>query len=166
MLYKQQYRHDKLLDAWVRHLAANTGEQPVTTEIISKNGKVRLNPLNPENAKSYLDALIKAYIAGLCTPLPLAPKTGFTWLKHKEVPFEGPLDECNQAAVEKALTAYEPHDFQSGGEVAESAYLQRLFPSFELLWSEGKFTDWCEQLYAPLQRGVGAQKEDSEKKNG
>lgn len=159
-------RHEKLLDSWIRHLAAHSGGQPVTTEIIGKNGKVRLNPLNPENAKSHLDALIKAYIAGLCTPLPLAPKTGFAWLKNKGVPFEGPLDECKQAAVEKALKAYEPQDFQPGCELAESAYLQRLFPNFERLWSEGRFTQACEQLYTPLWNAVESKAKTGRKADG
>ena len=162
---KQHYRHDKVLDAWVRHLAAHVGGKPVTTEIIGKNGTVQINPLNPETAKSHLNELIKAYVAGLCSPTPLAPETGFAWLKAQGKNFEGHLAACPQKAVGVARTKYEP-GYKYSGEVANSPYRQRLFPSFEALWSAGCFTQRCETLYAPLLNAIGKPKKSNDTEAG
>jgi exodeoxyribonuclease V gamma subunit len=57
-------------------------------------------------------------------------------------------------AAASARKHYEP-GFKFDGEARQSPYLQRMYPTFEALWSEGEFTRWCDVLYAPLRASVG-----------
>ncbi|SMB24437.1 DNA helicase/exodeoxyribonuclease V, gamma subunit [Sterolibacterium denitrificans] len=157
LLDDEKYRRDKLLAAWVLHLAAHLAEPflPMTSLIIGKNGLVQLQPLAPELAREYFSALVDAYVGGLCEPLPLAAKTGFAWLEKQGRPCHGPLEDCAQAAVGAARSRYEG-GYNSHGEVGQSAYLQQCYPNFALLWSNGRFSQLCADLYAPLMRHVGA----------
>lgn len=151
-----KYRRDKLLTAWVMHLAAHLAEPflPMTTLVIGKNGQALLQPLAPELARQYFVALIEAYVGGLREPLPLAPKTGFAWLEKQGQPCHGPLEDCAQAAVGAARGKYEG-GYNSLGELEQSAYLQQCYPGFARLWSNGRFSQLCADLYAPLMRHVG-----------
>jgi exodeoxyribonuclease V gamma subunit len=158
LLDKQKYRRDKLFAAWVVHLASHLDGQSTTTIVVSKNGEVPIQPLDPKLAQQYFNTLIEAYVEGLRAPLALAPKTAFAWLEKNGMPFVGALADCNQEAVSAARTKYED-GYKYIGEANQNAYLQRAFPSFECLWSNGRFTQLCHDLYAPLMGCVGKSKE-------
>lgn len=160
LLEKNKYRRDKLIAAWVLHLASHLDGQPMTTQVISKNGQVPINPLDTKRAEQHFNTLIEAYVEGLRAPLPLAPKTGFAWLEKRGVPFVGALANCEQEAVCAARGKYED-SYKYKGEANQSAYLQRIFPTFETLWSNGRFTQLCHDLYAPLVGCVGKSKENN-----
>jgi exodeoxyribonuclease V gamma subunit len=155
LIEKQKYRREKFFSAWVHHLAGHLNGQPVTTYLIGKNGNAVLSPLDPEWAKQYFLDLIECYAAGLCAPLPFAPKTGFTWLEKQGERFEGPLNACTSTAIGTARKYYEG-DFYTAGEIADNPYLQRAYPTFENLWSEGDFTLWTQRLLSPLNESLSA----------
>jgi exodeoxyribonuclease V gamma subunit len=142
------------------HLASHLDGQAMTTQVISKNGVVPINPLEPKEAQQHFNTLIEAYLEGLRGPLGVAPKTGFAWLEKNGVPFVGSLEKCEQEAVGAAFGKYED-GYNYTGEANQSPYLQRLFPTFEMLWSNGRFTQLCHDLYAPLMRCVGKSKENT-----
>ncbi len=154
LLKNNKCRHDKLLAAWIFHLAAHLDGQPITTRIIGKNDPVQINPLTPDLARQHFNIIIEAYVNGLCTPLPLAPKTGFAWLEKEGTPFNGSLAACKQKAVGTARSQYED-GYQRTGEASQSTYLQRFYPAFAQLWSNGRFTQLCDDLYAPLMHHAG-----------
>ena len=154
LLKDNHYRHDALLQAWVMHLAAHVSGSCITTQVIGKNGKVTLRALEPAQAREQFDALIDHYVRGLCYPLPLAAKTGFTWLARNGCRFDGPLASCTHPAVSAARKQYEP-DYNTQGEGQQSPYLERSYPNFATLWSEGEFTHLCDTLYAPLYQCIG-----------
>ncbi|MGZ5000411.1 MAG: exodeoxyribonuclease V subunit gamma, partial [Methylomonas sp.] len=161
---ERAYRYDKLIPAWVQHLAGHLNGRSITTLLIGKNGQVTLKPLQPEQAKQHFIAIIEAYVAGLRSPLPYAVQTGFAWLARGQA-FEGPIEECPfDEAIAAAQKCYEGTDY-SRGELQNNAYLQRVFPSFESLWSEGAFSIWAARLLMPL-RDHFVEKTDKAQVNG
>lgn len=154
LLEKNKYRRDKLLGPWVLHLASHLAGQAITTHIVGKNGQVTINALDPDVAKAHFNALIETYVAGLCSPLPLAPKTGFAWLEKQGKPFAGVLADCQQDAVKEARKKFEDA-YLYQGEGSQNEYLKCCYPTFETFWSNGQFTQCCEALYAPLMACVG-----------
>ncbi len=158
LLEKKKYRRDKLLAPWVLHLASHLDGEPISTQVIGKNGQVPINPLDPDLARQHFNTLIEAYVEGLRAPLPLAPKAGFAWLEKQGCPFTGALSDCKQEAIGAARGKYDD-GYKYKGEANQSAYLQRIFPTFETLWSNGHFTQLCHDLYGPLMNCVGKSKE-------
>ncbi|MGY6274201.1 exodeoxyribonuclease V subunit gamma [Methylomonas sp. MgM2] len=165
LIEKNKYRHDKLISAWIYHLSGHLFGQPMTSHLIGKNGRVVLPPLDPEFARLHFQDLIAAYAAGLRAPLPLAVKTSFAWLANHGEAFEGPVDTCPyEKAVGAALSAYEGGYFS--GELASNYYLQRVFPSFDCLWSRGDFTVWTDRLLKPIWNNVGAPADNGQSRAG
>ncbi len=165
LIKDNKYRLDKLISAWVLHLASHLNGQPITTHLIGKNGQVILQPLEPEQAKKHFIAIIEAYVAGLSSPLPYAIQAGFAWLTKQGQEFEGAPEDCpSDEAIAAAQKCYEGGDY-SHCELKENAYLQRVFPNFESLWSEGEFSTWAARLLRPLREHVG-EKADKAQKNG
>lgn len=157
LIDKKQYRRDKLIPAWLRHLAGHLDGNSLTTIVIGKNGQAVLSPLKPEQARGYMIALLEAYAEGLSSPLPLASKTGFVWLHKQGEVYHGPLADCpSQNAVSAAAKNYQGDEF-STGELSYNAYLQRVYPSFEQLWSQGQFSHWAQRLLSPMLSRIGAQ---------
>lgn len=155
LIKDRKYRFDKLFDPWVLHLASHLNGQPMTTYVIGKNGMVVINPLDPNDAQKHFSILVESYVLGLCTPLPLAAHTGFAWIEQNGVAFEGVLPDCpTPDAVRSARSAYED-GYNTKGDCSKSAYLTRFFPTFEGLWSNGKFSKHCNELYLPLRACVG-----------
>ena len=149
LIKDNQYRRDKLLAAWVTHLAGHLDGKPMHSLIIGKNGTVKLPPLPPEEAAQQVSTLVSAWCEGLCAPLPLAVKTGFAWLEKEGTVFSGPLANSNHPAISRARNQYQG-GYQNKGEVDEDPWLQRAYPDFEHLWAEGRFTLWCDRLLKPL----------------
>ncbi|MBZ5488066.1 exodeoxyribonuclease V subunit gamma [Halomonas aquamarina] len=155
-----QYRWQHLLRPWVVHLAANT-QTPMTTQLLSKAGHVHLAPLDADTARTHLNDLLACWQAGMESPLPLAPQAAFAWL-GKEGSAESIEDGAEQDIEESdayraAASAYEGDRYRTG-EVQQSAYLARQWPSFKALYNacaQGHgFATLVETLYAPLYRAI------------
>ena len=166
------YRGDKLVRHWLSHLAAHLAGGPLTTKIVSIVGEVTLRPLPPGEAAALLKMLLFTWHLGMRQPLPLAAKTAFAWLKAMPAPIndEGSADQSKNsdttpdikaakaaANLDKAQNAarktYEG-DFNQKGEVGNCAYLQRAYPNFDALFSDGTFPELAEKLLRPLQLAI------------
>lgn len=154
LIQDRRYRKDKLLSAWVTHLACNLGDTPTTTVVVGKEADVTLPPLDAETARTHLASLLEAWHEGLSRPQPFAPLTGFAWLDEGGERFTGPLADCTQQAAGKARSRYEG-GFQLSGERERSPWLLRLYQDFDQLWANGRFTDACARLLAPLRDSLG-----------
>jgi exodeoxyribonuclease V gamma subunit len=146
----KKYRRDKLPLWWVPHLAGHLGGQALTTVLVSKVGTVTLPPLAPEAALAHWRALLAAWHAGLCRPLPLAVATGFAWLeKGGSAGAQAP-----EAALATARSAYEGKNGENG-ERQRNAYLARAYPDLDALLADGDFARLADALLRPLAQSVG-----------
>jgi exodeoxyribonuclease V gamma subunit len=145
----RRYRHDKLVPHWIAHLAGHLAGTPLTTVIVSKAGTATLRPLDPQQARAWWAVLLAAWQDGMRRPLPFAVQSACAWLRHARP--EDPQDAL-AAAREAARSCYEDHEpaFHRFAECGECPYLQRAFPEFEALWSDGEFRRLAEALLRPL----------------
>ncbi len=152
LIADKRYRRDRLVAPWVAHLAAHVAGEPLSTVVVSKAGTVTLAPLAPAAASTAWAALLAAWQTGLTRPLPLALRSGFSWLDAGGA--EAGADSA--AAWEAACACYEEHDPQHGriGERDSSAYLARCFARFDALWAGGEFAHWAHALLAPLDAAI------------
>lgn len=149
LIKERRYDRPKLLEAWVLHLAAHLGGEPMRSCLIGKNGQVQLAPLDPETARAHFEQLIDHYLQALREPLPLAPKAGMAWLEKQGGVCAGELEASPAEARKAALGQYES-SYLYVGEADQCPYLQRTYPDFASLWSEGRFSTLCTTLYGPL----------------
>jgi exodeoxyribonuclease V gamma subunit len=131
----RHYRGEKVIRHWVAHLAGNLGEEPLTTLVLSKVGKVELAPLPPDQARRHLAELLRAWDEGLRRPLPLATRTAFAWLKGGD--------------PGAARQTYEG-GYNQQGEVETDPYLARVYPDYAALTADGAFNRLAETLFGPL----------------
>jgi exodeoxyribonuclease V gamma subunit len=133
-----------LIRPWVRHLAGCTVGLDLRTVQVGPDGPVTLPPIAPAMAHSHLQTLLDAWYCGMQSPLPLACKTAFAWLKASS--------DAEAAAAQEYEGGY-GHD----GEVEQDSYLKRAFPTFKQLWQAGGdigFAYWAGRLYEPLWQTV------------
>lgn len=128
---KPALRPEKLIDAWLRQLAAAALGLSVTGYLIARDVIVTLLPIAPETAEATLLTLIRHWQAGCDQPLPTACKTALAWLDGKN-----------------AATTYDG-DYNRDGEVRERC-LARLWEDFSALADEPKWQQWSTALYGPL----------------
>lgn len=147
----KHYRGDKVIRHWVRHLALHVAlGEPVTTVVISRKGSVELGPRDPAEARKRLQEIVEAWHDGMHRPLPLAAKTAFAWLRASFVP------QFDEGKARKAARVVYERGFNYEGECAESPYLTRAWPSFDVLWSGGEFAKLADRLLRPLQNAMPA----------
>lgn len=164
LIKDKHYRYDKLIHHWVVHLGAHLVAGPLTTMVVGKLASVELLPLSVAEVESHLGRLLGMWAEGMRRPLPLAPKTAFAWLA--ETGDAGGLDESAfdptaqptpgvrlNLPSTKVVNEYDGA-FKKKGEVETSAYLQRAYPSFEMLFASGEFQHLAETLLRPLTRAV------------
>ncbi len=132
-------RPDALVDVWVRLLAAAALGQPVEALVIGADALVRLAAPAPEAALAQLRDLIEGWQAGMAAPLPLACRTALAW-----------------AARPASAEAVYDGGYARQGEATEPC-LARLYPDFETLTADGRFAQWADRLYAPLQAWAAGQ---------
>ncbi|MFM2121114.1 MAG: hypothetical protein RL722_2582, partial [Pseudomonadota bacterium] len=127
-------RPEKLVDAWVRLLAASACGQSAGQLLVGRDGMLALQPLPLDEALAQLHTLMAAWAEGMQRPLPLACRTALAALEGDD-----------------AETAYEGADHAGAlpGEVEEPC-LARLYPDFDSLSADGRFAALAEQLYRPL----------------
>ncbi|HJW25869.1 MAG TPA: exodeoxyribonuclease V subunit gamma [Rhodocyclaceae bacterium] len=155
---KNDLLYHRLLPYWVTHLAACASALPLTSILVAADETLTLPPLAEEQAREALQALLSGWLAGMCAPLPAAPRTAFQWL--------GRIGAGEEAAVAAARSAYEGNDYHSRGECGYCAYLTRQYPSFDHLWSEGEFARWAEVLYGPFHVLLKPAGDDAKPKRG
>ena len=126
-------RTERLIEAWVRALAAAACGEPAGVVIVGADATVTLPPLAPEAAQTQLGELILAWQAGMAAALPVAARTALAW-----------------AASPATAEAVYDGGFDADGEGREPC-LARLYPDFAALSQDGQFATLAEQLYAPLQ---------------
>jgi len=127
---KQNPRADKLLEAWLRQLAAAACGANIGGILVGRDATLHL-PL-PERAAETLALVLQTWRAGMNAPLPLALKTGVA-----EVQQLNPQD------------VYEG-GFNTEGEVSCDAALSRVYPDFEALTADGRFAELAHDLYGAL----------------
>ncbi|MBL8485667.1 MAG: exodeoxyribonuclease V subunit gamma [Rhodocyclaceae bacterium] len=150
----RKYRHERLISAWVHHLASHRSGQPTGTRVVGKDASAWIAPLDTDTARKLFEAIVRAYAEGMRRPLPLALRTGFAWVRGGGSAVDGPLSDADPGPAGKARRTYED-GFQYTGEGSGNPYLRRRFPSFDALWSDGGFSRLCEELLAPLVEHVG-----------
>jgi exodeoxyribonuclease V gamma subunit len=141
-------QHDKLLDAWVVHLLANANALKLTSHIVGADATLALPSLAAAEAAALLDALCDALRTGMQSPLPIARRTAFAWLRV-EAANQGVADDKRKNPAHAARQSYDHAGHQHGrGEVDDDACLQREWPDFDALHRAG-FERWL-HLYRPL----------------
>ncbi len=136
-------RLDKLIQAWVTHLAANANALPMQTQLIGIDAQPTFAALPREQASTLLDALLDALRRGMQSPLPIARKTAFAWLKAAD---------ADKDPVRAAALCYEGSDFGGISERGQDACLVRAWPGFNDMHGAG-FETWL-SLYEPLIKAV------------
>ena len=126
-------RPERLIEAWVRLLAAAACGDAAGAVIVGADATVTLQPLPAEEARSQLRVLVSAWQAGMAAPLPVAPRTALAW-----------------AASPAAAEGVYDGGFEADGEGQEPC-LARLYPDFAALSADGQFAALADALYAPLQ---------------
>ena len=167
------YRGDKLIRHWVTHLASHLAGGPLTTMVVSLKGQVELKPVEIGVAQAHLKTLLAAWQRGMRSPLPLAARTAFVWLRvllqvvdDDEGPDAAPPELMPELTLQKARNAarkaYEGA-YKQQGEVQTCAYLQRAYPDFDTLYANGEFAELAESLLRPLQRAMPVERKKTNK---
>jgi exodeoxyribonuclease V gamma subunit len=127
-------RPHKLIDAWVRQLAAAADGQEMSGYLVGRDAVVVFDPIEPAEAQIVLSALIGCWKEGMQRPLPAACKTGL-----------------------ELLAGGDPRKVYDGGfngkpagEVRSDPCLARLWPDFESFAAEPGWEACCRRLYGPL----------------
>ncbi|MCV2367484.1 exodeoxyribonuclease V subunit gamma [Roseateles oligotrophus] len=126
-------RPDRLLEAWLRLLAASACGVPLRGVLLGQDATVTLEPLPRECAQALLGELLMAWQEGMVAPLPLALKTGLAQVSGK-----------NEMSL-----VFEGGPYRSAAEGDEPC-LARLFPDFAALSADGRFEALAQRLYGPL----------------
>ncbi len=132
---------------WVRHLAACASGLAVTSVQLGVDGQVVIQPLPAEDAQEMVARLAQIFSSAWAQPLPVACKTAWAYLL---------AERQNRALVQAGKPAKDPHEparetferGQRGGELAESAYLQRAFAGYDDL--ADSLPCWAQALYGDL----------------
>jgi len=143
----QSARVHVLVGLWVRHLAACASGMAVTSVQIGVDGQVGLKPLAPDAALAVLNRLAGAYQQAWQAPPPVACKTAWAYLQ---------AEQHNLALALAGKPVKDPHELAQeafeggrfGGELAESAYVRRVFEHYGDL-ADG-LPAWAQTLYGDL----------------
>lgn len=111
------------LQGWLRHLCLCLSRSPGETLLLDGLKSWRLPVLAPEVARRHLLALVDDWVAGLRHPLPLFPKSAWSWLGEQEKSGD------EEKALRAARTSFEG-GWQLMGE-GEDPYIQRCFPALD-----------------------------------
>ena len=120
---KQLLRPDKLLEAWLRSLAAAAGQAGSGRELhgllVGPDATLRIAPIDGAAARQQLGRLLLTWREGMASPLPLPLKTA--------------LALAGDDKSEKAEEAYEGSSFRPEFAEVREMCLARCFPDFDAL---------------------------------
>ncbi|MFC5460821.1 exodeoxyribonuclease V subunit gamma [Massilia niabensis] len=133
-------RGDKLIDAWLRQLAAGAAGAGITGYLVARDAVVTMAPIEREEALGVL-----AYVAGLWqrnldAPLPVACRTALAQLAGRD-----------------AREVYDGDGHEVAGEVEREPCLARLWPEFSSLAADGNWPELAEALYGGLAHWMAEQ---------
>ncbi len=112
-------RWERMLPAWVEHLAWHIAGRPLVTVVCSESGMAVFAPLDAGLAASYWADLLHWWSLGMQQPLPLAARTGLAMV----------LEELPPQMI---ATVYDD-PYLGTGDVQRVAELARTFPDFDSL---------------------------------
>ncbi|WP_211363126.1 exodeoxyribonuclease V subunit gamma [Thermochromatium tepidum] len=144
------YQWRNTVRAWVWHLAAQLGGEPVTTRLLTPTGKARLDPVPADEARARLEDLLLAWWEGMQRPLPVALNAGMAWLD------QGGPETLEDDARPESLRAWSASAQALKQDLEYNAYLGRWYDGFAALWSGGEFARWAHRLYADLHTAFSA----------
>jgi exodeoxyribonuclease V gamma subunit len=124
-------RGEKLIDPWLRQLAASAAGAGVTGYLVARDAVVTMAPIERGIAIATLGEIAALWQHNLNAPLPVACKTALAHLAGGD-----------------ARTVYDG-GYELSGEVEEPC-LARLWPEFALLVAAGGWPDLADALYGPL----------------
>lgn len=143
---KQQVRPDKLLDAWLRSLAAAAGQSDQAGQgrelhglLVGPDATLRIAPIDGESARQQLAQLLLTWREGMASPLPLPLKTALAL-----------------AGDGNAEEAYEGSSFRPEFAEVNEMCLARCFPDFDALESvptpsgESMLHELAAAVYGPM----------------
>ena len=137
LLSKDTPRPDKLLDAWIRSLAAASCGHALDGLLVGQDATLHIRAMEPEQARPVLAGLLQLWFDGMQSPLPLPLKTGIALAAGLQGP-NGPEQ------------VYEGTEYDSRRAEVNEPCLARLYPSYEALAADGRLQQLAEQIYAPL----------------
>lgn len=156
---RKQWREDKLVEHWIRHLAGNSTGLTMTSIAISPAGIARFDPVDPDEAAAMLDTLLRAWAQGMCRPLPVKAEFArpvLTALPGATVPTPGTTEWrewLDSDKLNKQLrTCHKEYWNQSGR--SEAPYERRAYPTLESLLAGGELVQWAVELYEPMFRAT------------
>ncbi|MEG1201488.1 MAG: exodeoxyribonuclease V subunit gamma [Comamonas sp.] len=128
-------RYDRLVRAWVEHLAWHMAGQPLATVVCSESGIAVFAPMAEGEARTHWRSLLTQWAKGMRAPLPVAVRTAF-------------------AVLDESMAAYQipsiyDDSYRGTGEVQGSPELARVFPDYESLEAAGLESE-AQILYGPL----------------
>lgn len=124
-------RGEKLIDAWLRQLAASALGAGVTGYLVARDAVVTMAPIERAIALAQLGEIAALWRHNLNAPLPVACKTALAYLAGGD-----------------PRSVYDG-GFELSGEV-EDPCLARLWPEFSLLVAAGGWPDLADALYGGL----------------
>lgn len=127
-------RGEKLIDGWLRQLAAAAHGHTVSGYLVARDAIVTMAPLDPAAAQATLQTLLACWRDGMHRPLPVACKTALAFVQ---------LD-----AGGDPRSSYDGGYLISGEN--EDRCLARLWPDFEALSAEDEWETCATTLYGPL----------------
>jgi len=133
-------RGKDLLQGWIEHLLACAAGQQSPLVLVGRKGGWSFAPLAQKKAEDHLNELLALFWQGLSRPLPLLPAASLAFAEA----LEKGLD--SDAALEKALFAWEGNEFFSGE--GRDGYLELAFRDGAPFGEE--FCSLARQVYLPL----------------
>lgn len=126
-------RPEKIIEPWLRQLAASAAGMPVTGHLVARDAALVMRPVARDEARRTLETLARLWRSNLDAPLPVACRSALALLRKGD-----------------PRKVYDT-DFDIPGEGAEPA-LARLWPTFSDLLAAGDFELVAHELYGPLVR--------------
>jgi exodeoxyribonuclease V gamma subunit len=135
------YRIAPMMPAWLDHLAAHAHGRSLTTVLVSPQGCVSFDPLDPGRAAELWRALWAAWQEGMRAAPPVEIDAAGAWLRAGADPDPG--SKAWRAAEDLYLK-----------RVEDDLYLRRCYPDFAHLCADGGFFRWAETLYGEATRAI------------
>ncbi len=128
---KHEVRGDKLIEAWVRAVAAAACGQPLRVVVVGSDATLRLPAIDADGARATLGELLSAWAEGMQAPLPLPARTALAFVGGKG-----------------AAAVYEG-GHERMGEVEEPC-LARTWPTYAELAADGRFEALAGRVYTSM----------------
>jgi exodeoxyribonuclease V gamma subunit len=140
----KKVRYANLMADWIIHLAGQLTEHPFDTLILGKEEgrNVHFPALAPEQARGYLDTILRRWMQATTRALPLQCDAGFAWVYsfYQSRDFRGNHERAIQASIQAYNTALQ----------RDTGYLRGAYESADDLQASGEFEALLHDLYVPV----------------